>query len=246
MNVEVGRRVFVGSVVAGLPLLAGAGAEVAWAQRGRAAAPLRDPLLDQLQADMQRAVRAFSRSKSGEHARSLSSSLRLLAAWGTSSQLDARVKETLRRVIARDGRDSLLWRNVDPDKFRADARGLGFDGASIAPLPALPAVDYGTRERVLNDMLANGVTGRWRRLADTLDAAAGVLDQRAASVRGGVTLAAQYDPTVCAAISQQMFWLNVELAFWCAPWFYWFPYGCLYTTSALLGVSISYWYFGCL
>jgi hypothetical protein len=239
MNVEVGRRVFVGSVVAGLPLLAGAGKDVAWAQNGRAAAPLQDPVLDQLQLDVKRAVKALSKSRSGEHARRLSSSLRLLAAWGASAQLDARVKDTLRGAIARDGRDAVLWRNVDAVKFRADARDLGFDGSSLAPLPTLPAVDYRTREIVLNDILENGVTARWRKAADTLDAAGTALDLRTASTRGAVTLAAQLDPEICAVISQQMFWLNVEMAFWCAPWFWWFPYGCLYTSSAFLGIAIT-------
>jgi hypothetical protein len=67
-----------------------------------------------------------------------------------------------------------------------------------------------------------------------------------AASRGGVTLIAQQDPTICQAISQQMFWLSVEMAFWCAPWFLWFPYGCSATTAAFLGVAATYWYFGCL
>src|SRR6185295_12678697 len=104
MSVEVGRRVFVGSMAAGLPLLAGGGATLAFAQRRNGAARIQDPVVDQLLAEMKQSVRSLSKASSGEHTRRLASSLRVLAAWGASQQFDVRVKDTIRGVIARDGR----------------------------------------------------------------------------------------------------------------------------------------------
>ena len=126
MSVEVDRRVFVGSVAAGLPLLAGGGATPAFAQRQNGAARIQDPVVDQVLSDMKGAVRSLSRGGSGEHTRRLASSLRLLAAWGATQQLDARVKETIRGVVAREGRQALAAQaaiHVDKEDF--DMRGQG-------------------------------------------------------------------------------------------------------------------------
>src|SRR5262245_29796306 len=168
MSVEVGRRVFVGSVAAGLPLLAG-GATLALAQRQSDAARIQDPVADQLLTDMKGAVRSLSKAGSGEHTRRLASSLRLLAAWGASRQVDARVKETIRSVIAREGRQALLRRNVDRAMFRDEARMLGFDARSNVPVPEPLTVDDATRQKIVDELLTDGVTARWRRLADALD-----------------------------------------------------------------------------
>jgi hypothetical protein len=245
MSVEVGRRVFVGSVVTGFPLLVGGGAQLAWAQRREGAANIQDAVVVQLVDDMKRAVRGLSRAPSGEHTRRLASSLRLLAAWGAANQLDARVKETLRSVIAREGNQALLRREVDPIMFKAEAREFGFDGTSVVPLPVTPAVDYTTRQQVVDDLLANGVTAHWKALADTLESVATSLDRFASAPSRGITLVAQTDPSICRMIQQEMYYLSVQMAFWCAPWFYWIPEPCGLTTSAYLGVAATGWWYSC-
>jgi hypothetical protein len=245
MSVEVGRRVFVGSVVTGLPLFVGGGTQLGFAQRQSGAAAATDPVAIQLITEMKRAVRGLSQAPSGEHARRLASSLRLLATWGASNQFDARVKETLRGVVAREGRDALIRRDVDPAMFKAEARELGFDGASAVPLPAFPSVDYASRQRVLDDLLANGVTAQWRALAGTLETAASGLDRMASRRSAGMTLVAQTDPSICRMIQQEMYYLSVQMAFWCAPWFYWVPEPCGLTTSAYLGVAAAAWWYSC-
>jgi hypothetical protein len=244
MSVEVGRRVFVGSVVTGLPLFAGGGAQLAFAQR-QGGATDRDPIALQLIAEMKRAVRGLSKAPSGEHVRRLASSLRLLATWGASNQFDARVKETLRGVIAREGRDGLIRRDVDLAMFRAEAREFGFDGSSAVPLAALPTIDYAARQRIVDDLLANGVTAHWRALADTLETAASALDRTASRRSAGMTLVAQTDPSICRMIQQEMYYLSVQMAFWCAPWFYWVPEPCGLATSAYLGVAATAWWYSC-
>jgi hypothetical protein len=245
MSVEVGRRVFVGSVATGLPLFVGGGMPLAFAQRQSGTATNKDPVALELIAEMKRAVRGLSKAPSGEHTRRLASSLRLLAVWGTTNLLDARVKETLRGVIAREGRDVLVRREVDLAMFKAEAREFGFDGTSAAPLPSLPSVDYTARQRVVDDLLANGVTGRWRAVADTLETAANAFDRTASRRSAGMTLVAQTDPSVCRMIQQEMYNLSIQMAFWCAPWFYWVPEPCGLTTSAYLGVAATAWWYGC-
>jgi hypothetical protein len=245
MSVEVGRRVFVGSVVTGLPFFVGGETQLAFAQRQGGATVARDPVAIQLIAEMKRAVRGLSKAPSGEHTRRLASSLRLLAAWGVSNQLDARVKETLRGVVGREGRDAVVRREVDSAMFKAEAREVGFDGMSVVPLPALPSVDYAARQRVVDDLLANGVTAHWRALADTLEAAAATLDRLASMQPRGMTLVAQTDPSVCMMINQELNYLNIQIIFWCAPWFYWVPEPCGLATSAYLGVAAVAWWYSC-
>ena len=180
MSVEVGRRVFVGSVAAGLPLLAGGSATLAFAQRQNGATRVQDSVFDQLLTDMKGAVRSLSQAGSGEHTRRLASSLRVFAAWGASTQFDSRVKETLRDVVRREGRDALLRRNLDAAMFKAEAREFGFDGTSAAPLPVPAPVDLATRRWIVDDLLANGVTPRWQAVAATLDDAAPIWERHVA------------------------------------------------------------------
>jgi len=244
MSVEVGRRVFVGSVVTGLPFFVG-GRELAFAQRQSGTTSAKDPVAIQLIAEMKRAVRGLSKEPSGEHARRLASSLRLLSAWGASNQFDTRVKETLRGVVAREGRDALVRRDVDLAMFKVEARALGFDGTSVVPLPVLPSVDDATRQRVVDDLLANGVTAHWRSLADILETTAKSLDRVASRKSAGVTLVAQTGPSMCWQIQQEMYYLSVQMAFWCAPWFYWVPEPCGLVTSAYLGAAAVAWWYSC-
>jgi hypothetical protein len=245
MNVEVDRRVFVGSVVTGFPLLVAGGAELAWAQREPGSSQVRDPVVSQVLTDMKRAVRGLSRAPSGEHARHLASSLRLLAAWGASNRFDDRVKTTLRGAMAREGREALLRREVDLATFKAEARQFGFDGTSSVPLPVLPSIDDTAKQRIIDAMLDKGVTDHWKALADMLESAATHLDRIAAARPAGVMLAAQTDPSICVMIRQEMYYLNLQMAFWCAPWFYWFLEPCGLTTSAFLGVATVSWWYSC-
>ena len=245
MSVEVGRRVFVGSVAAGLPLLAGGGTTLAFAQRRTGSKRVQDPVFDQSLTDMKGAVRSLSQAGSGEQARRLASSLRVFAAWGASKQFDSRVKDTIRNIIARDGRQALLRRNIDRGMFRAEARDLGFDARSNVPVLEPAIVDDAQRQKIVDDLLTNGVTGRWRQLADTLDAAAAALDRQAALRAGGTTLVAQLDPSICQMINQELSYLNIQMVFWCAPWFYWAPQPCAMATSAYLGVLAVGWWYSC-
>jgi len=151
----------------------------------------------------------------------------------------------LRDVVRREGRDALLRRNLDAAMFKAEAREFGFDGTSAVPLPVPAPVDFATRQWIVDDLLANGVTPRWQAVAATLDDAARALDRIASARSAGVTLVAQVDPSVCRMIQQEMSYLNIQMVFWCAPWFYWAPEPCGMATSAYLGVYAVGWWYGC-
>lgn len=221
------------------------GAGVAWAQREKTGGPLRDAVLDQVERDMKQAVGLLARSRSGESLRRLASSFRILAAHGAALQIDQRVKTALRTAVAREGRDALLWRPQDHQMLEAEARRLGLEGTQMLPLPIVPPLDPAQRRRALDELLANGVTRRWQELAAALDTASSVLDRRAAAERQGLAFVSQ-NAEQCQVVEDQMFYLNAEAVFWCGPWFTsWFPYGCGYTSAALLGVMFTYWYLGC-
>jgi len=245
MSVEVGRRVFVGSVATGLPLFVGGGAGLAWAQRQSGTRGAQDAVVVQLVSDMKRAARGLSNAPSGEQARRLAASLRLLSAWAVSNQIDARVKETLRDVIERQGRQVLLRREVDPSMFRKEAGDLGFDSTAAVPLPQPPALDDPTREAIIADLLANGVSSRWKAIADLVEVAAASLDRTASGRSRGITLVAQTDPSICRMLNQELYYLSLQMAFWCAPWFYWVPEPCGLSTSAYLGVAAVAWWYSC-
>jgi hypothetical protein len=98
---------------------------------------------------------------------------------------------------------------------------------------------------VLDDLLANGVTPRWRAVAATLDDAARSLDRMASARSAGMTLVAQVDPSVCRMIQQELNYLTIQMVFWCAPWFYWVPEPCGLATSAYMGVWAVGWWYGC-
>ena len=102
-----------------------------------------------------------------------------------------------------------------------------------------------TRQKIIDELLTSGITAHWRRLADTLDAAATVLDRQAARRASGATLVAQIDPSICRMLQQELSNLNALMVFWCAPWFYWVPEPCGLTTSAYLGVQAVFWWNNC-
>lgn len=112
-------------------------------------------------------------------------------------------------------------------------------------MPEPQAVDFATRQRVVDDLLAHGVTPRWRAVAATLDDAARSLDRIASARSAGVTLIRQVDPSICRMINQELSYLNIQMVFWCAPWFYWVPEPCGMATSAYLGVWAVGWWYGC-
>src|SRR5687768_2560177 len=175
MESVVGRRVFVGSVVAGLPLLAGAGVR-AFAQAGAAAphghpaaGPAADPVLDHLVRQIAAAHNAArARRPRGEDARAVASHLKTLAVYAKQVDLDARARASVRELVAEHGRDAVMYHEVGREARQASLERFGFRVEARA-LDYQVNADYKARAAALDALLAGGLTPTWERMAKTLD-----------------------------------------------------------------------------
>jgi hypothetical protein len=186
METGMGRRVFVGSVVAGLPLLAvstsrGAAQSALHTAHAHLDDTLPDPVLEHIVRQLAAAHNSLRREPKGEYVRAFAAQLRTLAVYGRAEGFDARVTSGVSTLIERDGRDGVLYAEIDRDRIRAelkrygaraDERGLG------TPL----TLDYATRSAALNAFLTSGITDRWERNAATLERMAPELDRRFSTV----------------------------------------------------------------
>ena len=181
METGIGRRVFVGSVVAGLPLLtsstAGA-ARAGWqAAHVHPEGAVADPVLEHIVRQLASAHNALRRQLKGEHVRTFASQLRTLAVYGRSIDLDVTVKKGMAQLVERDGRDAVLYTEVNRDRIRAELTRYGAQPDERffnRPL----TLDYASRSAALNDVLASGVVVRLERMAGAMERAASDIDRR--------------------------------------------------------------------
>src|SRR5688572_29389681 len=186
METGMGRRVFVGSVVAGLPLLA------ASTSRGAAQSALRtahahlddtvpDPVLEHIVRQLAAAHNSLRRDKKGEHARAFASHLRTLTVYGRTIEIDAQAKSGVAILIERDGRDGVLYAESDRAHLRAELKRYGAladERALNTPL----SLDYATRSAALNAFLASGITDSWEKTATALERMGPEIDRRFSTV----------------------------------------------------------------
>lgn len=85
--------------------------------------------------------------KAGEHARRLAASVRLLNAHGVGATAEAE----LRRRLREEGRDALLAREIDLNRFAEEMKAVG-----VARIPSLSAT-YADRGRTLDLTAKNGI-----------------------------------------------------------------------------------------
>jgi len=171
MNAEVGRRVFVGSVVAGLPFLA---ALPALAQRGATAghthaADRADPVLDLLVRQMARTHNAAAQTTPrAEHFRALAAQLRTLALYERQLGVDEQIRAAVKELVDRDGRNAVLYATPDVEMRRRNLQTYGFRlpvrGREPAVFPS-----HQQREDVLDDLLERGITPAFDQMAAVAD-----------------------------------------------------------------------------
>jgi hypothetical protein len=185
MEATVGRRVFVGSVVAGLPLLATVGSR-AFAQAGGAAAhahgdgAVADPVMEHIAREMAKIHNAMRTNPRGEHARAFAVQLRTMAVYGRQIDLDAKVRSAIRSRIDAEGRDAVLYTDPpDAAQMVKDLKRYGAD-ADVRVLERPVYVDYARRNSVLDGLLRSGMTDAWERAAGTFDRIGLAIDRRAA------------------------------------------------------------------
>jgi hypothetical protein len=182
METGIGRRVFVGSVVAGLPLLASTARLAAQAGAGTLhqhfdAAAASDQVLEHLVRQLAGIHNAMRRQPTGESMRSFGSQLRMLAVYGRQTGLDADLKAGINALIDRDGRDRVLYVELDRPRILADLKAYGaqVDERLIA---APSTLDYAARSAAVTALQQSGFALRLERLAALLERVAPAVDRR--------------------------------------------------------------------
>ena len=182
MKSVVGRRVFVGSVVAGLPAVA-IGAR-ALAQSGVAggthvhpAAAGVDSLTEHVFREMAALHNRMQRGVRGEDARAFAAQLRTLAVYGRQQDLDRQIRAAVGQAIETQGRQGLIWGEPDHARRRAELERYGFKIKEPRNDAWVPP-EWRRREAALDALRTEGVTGRFDRWAAVLERAAAAADRR--------------------------------------------------------------------
>jgi hypothetical protein len=171
---------FVGSVIAGLPLLAGRTGLLAQglaATHEHDAIAAVDPVIDQIVRQIALIHNAAQGGVRGAHARALALQLRMLSTYGRQVDMDDRGRTALREIVEREGRNTVLYAEPDVETRTRIMRQYGFrpdDRSRDMPL----TVTHADREAALDAVLANGITPACERLAAALDTVAARLDRR--------------------------------------------------------------------
>ena len=176
---------FVGSVVAGLPLLASTARLAAQAGAGSLhqhldAGVVSDQVLEHLVGQLSGIHNAMRRQPSGESMRSFGSQLRTLAVYGRQAGLDANLTAGINALIERDGRDRVLYVEVDRQRLLADLKAYGAQ-VDERLLAAPITLDYAARSVALNGLLQSGFAVRLDRIAALLERIAPAVDRRMAT-----------------------------------------------------------------
>ena len=214
MTPEVGRRIFMGSVVAGLPLLASNTGLLAQASgMAHDHGPLggADAVIDQIVRQIALIHNAAQAGPKGAHARALAAQLRMLAVYQKQRGDDDQARATLRDLVKREGRSAVLYADPDPETRRSAMQRYGFrPDARVHEVPL--NVTHAQREAALDTMLTGGITPVYERLAQTLDKASEQLDHRRS---GQVTIARDdWWDGFCAEL-----WSQFQMAqLWAIPW----------------------------
>jgi hypothetical protein len=227
MNAVVGRRIFVGSVAAGLPLIAGAvhgvRAQAAAGQdHDHTANGSSDAVFDQIVREMAIVhARIRSRGARGEDARAIAAQLRTAIVHTQQRGIDAPAKKALADLVRTRGRDAVLYLEIDKPNAKARLKQYGIQADDR--WFDTTGVDYATRNRVLDEFLAGGLAGALARSADVFERLGAEIDRRGGEVRRA---SLQLDPDFlvgfCAQLQNEIFRLGMDAAFVCAA-SYFFP-----------------------
>ena len=203
MNAAVNRRVFVASVAAGLPALAGAAyGRPALVGRGHdhvTAGADADAVLDHVVREL--AVihnRGKARGFSGEDARAIAAQLRTAAVRSGQVGIDAAATSGVQRLIRSRGRDAVLAIDIDRARMKAQLERYSIEVDDRWFAAGLP--DHAMRRKALDILIGGGVTDVLTHATRVFDKLGSVLDAHA----GAVTRVrrVQSDPSWWAICSQ--------------------------------------------
>jgi hypothetical protein len=239
---EIGRRAFVGSVIAGVPLLvdrpsllAQSPAASTAAARGGSLDPFIEFTVRGLAAIQRRAH--DSHSMHGEQARAAAQQIRGAIVYLQGQRLDDDVERVAAAAVAANGRDALMYPEVDGLKALAAMRQFGL---ALDAFPDTTGVDFTTRAALVDDLSKTGVTPMLSRIADTLATASAELDRRAAAVTSPIVRVQDtaWWNGFCSSLTSTIAQLQAEaymmaLLSWFAP----DMLGAYYLVQAAIGVD---------
>ena len=230
MSVEVGRRVFLSSAaVAGV---GSAGMALSFPERLNAHVHEIGIVDGEIERQLRESVKGLQGAKRGESARRLASTLRLAAARHKEKGTDEALKVFLRKEIQRNGRAAVLAREVDSRALAKETKQFG-----VSQWPALGPIDLGLRERVLDSLLAGGLTAILSNVAKTFDELSEWIDDQPAPLAIG----ARRQYRVCPDLTTQFRILEVTMAIACL----FNPVACVIITGMWTGLMISLTAAGC-
>ena len=245
MNTGVSRRVFVGSVAAGLPAAAGAAliAQTSPPAHDHAAASrdaVFDHLLSQLAAVHNRASRNTPTSEDGRAAAAILRTMKVSAA---QRSLDTEVKRGMADIVRRRGRDAALYAQPDAAALRNELKRLGVDPASIRFGSLGPPTDA-VRRGALDGLSRNGITSRfediakhWQRLSEDLDRRGGP---------GSIVRIHNGDSYECRWMNNQLSYLEIEVALSCGAAAFFPPLASICgALSITLGIELMLFRYWC-
>lgn len=216
METGIGRRMFVGSIVAALPLVASRGHLAAQAGVGAAHAHpsgvTLDPVFEHIARQLATIHNAMRREPRGEHLRAFAGQLRTLTVYSRQIGLDEAVKSRVGALVARDGRYNVMYLDPDLEHLRSELRSYGAQPDEQL-LKAPVTLDYAARGAALDSLLQSGVSGRWERLAATLDRLAPEVDRRS----GGVVRVSRQDLAFWEGYCKQLWSEYSEVQFLTGP-----------------------------
>lgn len=185
MKSEVGRRVFIGSMAAGVPALAGwkagAFAQSAGVPPHDHAGAGGDALVEYIARQIATIHNAARSGPRGEHALALAAHLRLLSVYARQVDMDGHLREAIRSRIDREGRNAVLYAEPDPEQRRALMQRYGFrPDPRLEQYPVNPT--HTMREAALESLLRDGITPVFDRIATLAELVARPLDRARASI----------------------------------------------------------------
>jgi hypothetical protein len=184
MNPGMKRRVFIGSVAAGMPLLAGGALVAESAVPGAQhlhASDAGDPVFEQLLREMATVHNRARSGPRGEDARALAAQLRLVAVLGKTKELDDQIRRGISDLVARHGRDQVVHLPPDRPHMQQQLQQYGAEvdeRAFTAPF----APDDATLSAGLAILEREGLTPTLERVAARLERLAPEFDERASPV----------------------------------------------------------------
>ncbi len=230
------RRMFLGS---GVAIGAGSAAAVlappGLLGGGTVYTQPKDLVLDEIHRQFEGAVADLQGRATGEAARRIAASLRMLASWGQERNVDDDVRRHLLDAIRREGRAAMVSRPFDAV---AELQVRGFKVAPNAVARARPtAADHG---KALNGLLAGGITAQWTTLAKKFEAGAAGLDKSI----GLASFQDEEEPN-CEGMEFMELLLQSSVFFFCVYMAGVLWPACVVASLDLLGWQAYMWWEGC-